>query len=294
MTSDPPGVSSPAPDDKVVKVLELKIGEENQDTQALILLELEDTQRTEFRGRTSRRASVQKIFHKIRTLKVNQVDKTKLKGLPRRSLSTASDISWLRKDQESDEEAPSELDDDNCVRMLDLKIGEQDPTTNSLVALEMQDTNKIGFNRKCTRKKSLNRIFGKIPQAHVVHEFDRSKLAGIPRRSLASGLDLIKLTASNESDDEDAGVGLFDLKIGEMAPEIQSLVALEMQGTKKIGFRKQAKRKESVGRIFGQLNVVQVGACTDEHALNSMARRSLAAGADLAMFHAPSESDDSE
>jgi hypothetical protein len=295
MTDISPTCATQDSEDSLIKVLDLKIGEENAYAQSLILLELEDTQRSEFRGRTTRRASIQRIFGKIKTRKVSQVDKTQLKGLPRRSLlSAASDVSWLRRDQESDDDTPEESTDDQSARMLDLKIGEQDPTTNSLVVLEMQDANKTGFTQKCTRKKSINRIFGKIPKAHYVHDFDRSKLAGIPRRSLASGLDLIKLGEGNESDDEEPPVQVFDLKIGETAPAGQSLVALEMQDTKKSGFRSQAKRKESVGRIFGKLHTVSVARGVDERKLSGLPRRSVAGGFELAMLQAPSESDESD
>ncbi|KAI5540681.1 hypothetical protein TVAGG3_0040710, partial [Trichomonas vaginalis G3] len=57
-------------------------------------------------------------------------------------------------------------EDDKKVKVLDLGIGEKD----SLVAMEMQDSQKTGFRKpkhSAARKKSIDRIFGKIDQVEV-------------------------------------------------------------------------------------------------------------------------------
>lgn len=209
--------------EKCVKLMKLKIGEQDPATNSLVSMEMQDTIRTGFRrsgsgnynrrntvsgGASSRRKkSIDNIFSKIEPTYIEEVNKSKLKGLPRRSLANDLDLAAFRNAQnlESDDEDNEEnKKDDSVVKMLDLKIGEQDPTTNSLVALEMQDTQKIGFRHKPIRKKSIDRIFQKVKKVHIVHKFDKTPLKGIPRRSLASNLDPAILRGDIlESDDDD-------------------------------------------------------------------------------------------
>ena len=212
--------------EKCVKLLKLKIGEQDPATNSLVSMEMQDTIRTGFRrssnsrnynkrGSTSgtgainrRKKSIDNIFGKIESTYIEEVNKSKLKGLPRRSLANDLDLAAFRNAQnlesDDDEENDENKKDDSVVKMLDLKIGEQDPTTNSLVALEMQDTQKIGFRHKTIRKKSIDRIFSKVKKVHIVHKFDKTPLKGIPRRSLASNLDPAILRGDIlESDDDD-------------------------------------------------------------------------------------------
>lgn len=209
--------------EKCVKLMKLKIGEQDPATNSLVSMEMQDTIRTGFRrssnsrnynkrsstsGASNRRKkSIDNIFGKIEPTYIEEVNKSKLKGLPRRSLANDLDLAAFRNSQnlESDDDEDNEENkDDSVVKMLDLKIGEQDPTTNSLVALEMQDTQKIGFRHKPIRKKSIDRIFKKVKKVHIVHKFDKTPLKGIPRRSLASNLDPAILRGDIlESDDDD-------------------------------------------------------------------------------------------
>ncbi|OHT05606.1 hypothetical protein TRFO_26545 [Tritrichomonas foetus] len=303
MTTQNPGQNKP--EDKGVKLLKLEIGEQDPITNSLVSLEMQDTHRTGFRKSKGRKKSCDKIFSKIRSSYIDEVDKSKLRGLPRRSLANDLDLAAFCRNQESDDdeiESNSSKRDENVVKMLDLKIGEQDPTTNSLVALEMQDTKKIGFRRKCGRKKSIDRIFGNMKQVHIVHEFDKSPLKGMPRRSLASNLDPSILKCDFlESDDEDLENGqenkddnvvkLLSLDIGEKNPATNSLVALEMQDTKRTGFKKAAQRKKSIDRIFGKIESVSVLRGVDPEKMASVPRRSLAADFDISKMML-SESDD--
>lgn len=81
-----------------------------------------------------------------------------------------------------------EEEDDKKVSMYALGIGENDPKTNSLVALEMKDTKKTGFRGKRNptphRKKSIDGIFGKMNKIDVEDNLDKTPLKSIPRRSL--------------------------------------------------------------------------------------------------------------
>jgi hypothetical protein len=288
-------------DPRRVKVLDLNIGEQDPHARSLILLEMEDTQRNEFRGKTTRKRSIDRIFGKIQSSALAQIDKAKLTGLPRRSLMSDIGFTFLRQQSESDDEETQETtQDENVVPMLDLKIGEQDPTTNSLVALEMQDALKIGFTRKSARKKSIGRIFGKHSKVHIVHEFDRSRLNGLPRRSLACTADLAFLGGGKESDDddilpifrEDNKAELLDLNIGETDPAVKSLVVLEMKDTQKTGFRRTSRRKDSIDRIFAKVGSFQMESGVDQQRLSLCPRRSLARDFELDGIQEPSESDD--
>jgi hypothetical protein len=293
---------STPPTDRRVKVLDLNIGEHDPHARALVLLEMEDTQRTEFRGKATRKKSIDRIFGKIRSSAVSQVNTTQLKGLPRRSLVSDIGLSWLRQQSESDDEDATESRDENVVPMLDLKIGEQDPATNSLVALEMQETHKTGFARKSSRKKSIGRIFGKHSKVHIVHEFDRSRLKDLPRRSLApSCIEPAFFAGPNESDDEDilpifkrddTRAELLDLNIGETEPATKSLVVLEMQDTQRTGFRRTPRRKESIDRIFAKVGSFKMDCGIDQRRLSLCPRRSLGRDLELDPIHEPSESDD--
>lgn len=392
--------------DRCVKLMKLHIGETDPAANSLISMEMQDTMRTGFKrsstggaGRKNsnstnrRKKSMDRIFGKIENTYIEEVDKSKLKGLPRRSLANDLDFAAFRntQNQESDDEeaATSNNQDSNVVRMLDLKVGEQDPTTNSLVALEMQDTQKIGFRRKSTRKKSIDRIFQKIKKVHIVHEFDRTPLKGTPRRSLASNLDPAilrgdifesdeeddttttnernenqtkgiryidendhvvdgnshqdiikqvtieknrrrvsfipymkssrhvsprvrssisnepeKVTTNtendkniNENDSDSSKVKVFHLNIGEKDPQAKTLIALEMQDTKRTGFKKEenrsGRRKKSIDRIFGRIDSIDVESGLKPAEMKVVKRRSLAADFDIAQIigHDESESE---
>ena len=65
--------------------------------------------------------------------------------------------------------------DDSVVTIPQLNIGESDPKATTLVALEMKDTQKTGFSkRRPMRKKSIDRIFGKIGQVELEDNVDKS------------------------------------------------------------------------------------------------------------------------
>ena len=290
-------------EEKSVKVLDLKIGDLDPQRSSLISMEMDDTQKTGFRRSCSRKKSIDRIFGKMNKMDVDRIDKSKLKGLPRRSLANDIDLAAFCEQQESDDENEENAVDEKCVHMLDLKVGEQDPTTNSLVALEMRDTQKTGFRRKSARKKSIDRIFGKMKKVHIIH--DSTKLRGLPRRSLASNLNPMMFRDFDESDDDEMGdapvarvdensVKMLDLNIGETNPATKSLVALEMQDTQKTGFKRECKRKKSIDRIFGKVGSVHVNSGVDQRKLKVMPRRSLNADFDVSVLRQPSESDDEE
>lgn len=294
----------PKLDDNGVKMYDLNIGETNNAAGSLIAMEMQDTETTGFSRRPSRKKSIDRIFSKMNQVTVEaNVDTSKLAGLPRRSLTGAFDISMFRDMSESDDENETDVQPDGkSVKMLDLKIGEQDPTTNSLVALEMQDTEKTGFKRKNVRKKSIDRIFGKMSNVHILTNVDKSKLKGLPRRSLTGNLNLSSLRDLSESDGEDDSVlkpddnsvKLLDLKIGEQNPETNSLVCLEMKDTHKTGFRRKNARRESIDRIFGKVKSVSFVPNIDTTKLKGMPRRSLCGKFDLDSIRdiSDSESDD--
>jgi hypothetical protein len=230
--------------DRRVTVLDLNIGEHDPHARSLILLELEDTQRTEFRGKTTRKVSIDRIFGKIRSSAVSQVDKRKLKGLPRRSLMSDIGFSFVREQSESDDD-------------------------------ETQDSTH--------------------------DDLDPNLLKAPLRHSLACGVDRTILPKRNESDDDfilpflnedDNRAKLLDLKIGETEPAVKSLVVLEMQDTQKTGFRRTARRKESVDRIFAKVNSYNVESGVDQKRLSLCPRRSLARDFEFDEIHEPSESDD--
>lgn len=293
--------------EKSVNVLDLKI-DLHPDSRALIAMEMHDTHKTGFRRKTvsARKKSIDRIFGGVNRLDMQHVDRSKLRGLPRRSLVADLDFGLFNAGDESeDEEDALVIRNNNCVHMLDLRIGEQNPTTNSLVALEMHDTQKTGFRRNTGRKKSIDRIFGRMNKVHIVHEFDKYKLKGMPRRSLASGLDSLAMFREfNESDDDDdtelspiariddTHVKVLDLNIGENEPATKSLVALEMEDTQKTGFKKDIRRKKSIDRIFGKMGKLKVESGIDKSVLKEMPRRSLTGDFDLAMMNDPSESDE--
>ena len=290
--------------EKGVRLMKLEIGEENPATNSLVSMEMQDTQRVGFR-KPNRKKSCDRIFGKIESSYIDEVDKTKLRGLPRRSLANDLDLAALCRNQESDDDDNESANtDDSVVKMLDLKIGEQDPTTNSLVALEMQDTKKIGFRKKCNRKKSIDRIFGDIKQVHIVHKFDKSPLKGLPRRSLASNLDpsmfgLFRMESDEDDVEENPEnknentVHMLNLNIGEKNPATKALVAMEMHDTQKTGFKKVPTRKKSIDRIFRKIDSVGIDSGVDPVKLRNMPRRSLAADFNISKLM-NSESDEED
>ena len=165
-----------------VRVMNLKIGEQDPSASSLVSMEMQDSQKIGFRRINIKRKSIDKIFSKFDKCDVSEVDRSILRGLPRRSLADGHELSQIRNNNESDDE---EEQGDKSVKMLDLKIGEQNPHTNSLVALEMQDTHKIGFKRKSKKRKSIEKIFGKFDDVHITNNYKKSKLSSVPRRSLA-------------------------------------------------------------------------------------------------------------
>ena len=86
-----------------------------------------------------------------------------------------------------EQNSPQEEDDSKPVKLYALGIGEADPKTNLLVALEMKDSQKIGFKKRGRtplRKKSIDGIFGKINKIEVEDNLDKTPLKNVPRRSL--------------------------------------------------------------------------------------------------------------
>ncbi|KAH0790125.1 hypothetical protein GPJ56_006020 [Histomonas meleagridis] len=189
-------------DSKSVKMLDLKIGEQNPMTNSLVALEMQDTHKIGFKKRNKRRKSIDKIFEKFDDVHINNVEKSKLSNIPRRSLAD-NDIKQIRNfHSESDDEN----DDPNSnvkVQMLDLNIGETDPTAKSLVALEMKDTKRTGFKRSPQRRKSIDRIFSKVKSVNVDCEVDESILKKVPRRSLANDFDVSSFRTQNKESDSE-------------------------------------------------------------------------------------------
>ena len=291
-----------------IKVYNLGISEQDASTNSLISMEMQDTHKIGFRRKSTRRKSIDKIFQKVEKLDVEEVDRSILRSFPRRSCADSLDLSYFRNNKESDDDEQEQDQDDNVVKMLDLKIGEQNPLTNSLVALEMQDTKKTGFRRGGNdnrRRKSIDKIFDKYNDVHIVHNVDKSKLASLPRRSLASS-DIESIRRQyNESDDEDnhkadddksLTVQMLQLNIGENETSSKSLVALEMHDTKKTGFRKKesGSRRKSIDKIFSKVKSCNVDCDVDQSILRKVPRRSLANDFDLSSIRNQNNESDSE
>ena len=93
------------------------------------------------------------------------------------------------------------------VKLIQLDIGEADPNTSSLVAMEMKEHREAGYkSRRAPRKKSIDRIFGKMGTIDVENNVDVSKLKQFPRRSLAGPVALSALIGEDlpniDSDEE--------------------------------------------------------------------------------------------
>lgn len=275
-----------------IQVLDLGASDELPSASSLIALEMDDTHRTGFSGSCCRKKSIDRIFGKLKTREIEKVDKTRLSGLPRRSLAADLDMAAVRPMKESDEE--DDEDDDGVVAMLDLKIGEQDPTTNSLVAIEMRDTQKTGFRGR-RKKKSIDRIFGKMRKVHIVHNVNQTVAANIPRRSLASGLDLVAFRdcESDDEENEENSGQMLNLNTGTAVPDSNLLVALEMQDTKRSGFKGKSGRKDSIDRIFGKVGGVGMSHGMNQRGYRGDSRRSLVGGLSILMME-PLESDDDD
>jgi hypothetical protein len=181
--------------------------------------------------------------------------------------------------------------DSRKVKVLSVGIGEENPDTQALIAMEMEDTRNIEFKKKPARKRSMDRIFGKMTKTELLGP-DKAPLKKLPRRSLASNL---KFKAEDESDGEEDNklVRMMDLKIGEQDPATNSLVAMEMKDTHKIGFRSKCNRKKSIDRIFKKVGTVDIAHDVDDSKLKDFPRRSLAANFDLG-FLKNNESDESD
>jgi hypothetical protein len=180
------------------------------------------------------------------------------------------------------------------VKIFALGIGEQNKDAHSLIALEMHDTRKTEFPKKPIRKRSLDRIFGKLASAELDLP-DKSMLKQLPRRSIAGDL---LLRDTSESDDEADGKGCVEvlhLQIGEEDPATNSLVAIEMKDTQRIGFRKGCNRrkKKSVDRIFRKLGTIGV-ADVDQTSLKGLPRRSLVSGANMSYLRNDESDEENE
>ena len=78
-------------------------------------------------------------------------------------------------------------EDEKKVKVLELKIGENETSTNSLIAMEMQDSQKTGYRnyrKQAIRKKSIDKIFGKMNTIEIEDNVDKKPLKHLPRRSL--------------------------------------------------------------------------------------------------------------
>jgi hypothetical protein len=185
-------------------MLDLKIGEQDPTTNPLVLLEMQDTRKTGFSRKATRKKSIDRIFGKHRTVHlVHEFDRSRLRGLPRRSLASNIDIRWLATRTESDDDDIVPINVDNEANLLDLNIGETDPATKSLVVLEMQDTQRTGFKKTTRRKESIDRIFAKTMSFKMESGLDQRRLSLVPRRSLARDFDFGVLNEPSESDDDE-------------------------------------------------------------------------------------------
>ena len=96
-------------------------------------------------------------------------------------------------------------EDEKIVKVLNLGIGEVNPTTTSLIAMEMSDSKKTGYKSSknhAQRKKSIDRIFEKMNLVDISNDVDKRPLKTIPRRSLIS-FDPSIMNTRLESDDEE-------------------------------------------------------------------------------------------
>ena len=95
-------------EDGKVKVLELGIGEKDTHSSSLIAMEMGDSKKTGYKKvkhSAARKKSIDHIFGKMNLIDVeDNVDKTPLKHLPRRSLLAFDPATILREPAESDDE----------------------------------------------------------------------------------------------------------------------------------------------------------------------------------------------
>lgn len=104
------------------------------------------------------------------------------------------------KEVEADEEDPKK------VKVLELGIGENNKDTSSLIAMEMDDSKKIGYRKvkhSAQRKKSIDHIFGKMSLIDVDNSVDKTPLKHLPRRSLLAFDPAMIMKEPAESDDEE-------------------------------------------------------------------------------------------
>lgn len=107
---------------------------------------------------------------------------------------------------EENKETIENGEEPKVVKVLKLGIGEENKNTNSLIAMEMQDTKKAGFRKRkysASRKKSIDGIFGKINLLEVEDNVDKTPLKHLPRRSLLAFDPATVLKGPVESDDEE-------------------------------------------------------------------------------------------
>ena len=98
-------------------------------------------------------------------------------------------------------------DDETKVKVLELGIGEKDKQASSLIAMEMEDSKKIGYKKtkhSAARKKSIDHIFGKMNLIDVDNSVDKTPLKHLPRRSLLAFDPASLLKEPAESDDDEA------------------------------------------------------------------------------------------
>ena len=97
-------------------------------------------------------------------------------------------------------------EDDTKVKVLELGIGEKDKQASSLIAMEMEDSKKIGYKKtkhSAARKKSIDHIFGKMNLIDVDNSVDKTPLKHLPRRSLLAFDPATLMKEPVESDDEE-------------------------------------------------------------------------------------------
>ena len=93
------------------------------------------------------------------------------------------------------------MEDEKKVKVLELNIGETNPAANTLIAMEMSDTKKTGFRRhSAARKKSIDRIFGKMSLIDVENDADTQVHKKMPRRSLVMPNRSLLTEGPDESD----------------------------------------------------------------------------------------------
>ena len=92
-------------------------------------------------------------------------------------------------------------------------------------------------------------------------------------------------------------VKVLELGIGEKDTQAGSLIAMEMEDSKKTGYKKnptRASRKKSIDHIFGRINETDLDNSIDKTPLKNLPRRSLLSLDPGIIIKQPVESDDEE